>query len=349
MGATKCPTGQNDRERRIAMTKHSARLASLFVFVEATFIASCAQPYHEQNERYVFVATNTKLPYWQQAQAGFLDAASSLGVKGELVGPAGYQPNAELGTFRDIVEQHPAGICLSAGRPEIFQADIDNAVAQGIPVICVDADVAQSKRLLYIGTDNFKAGGETLKKMASLVRSGNIAVITITGQRNLDDRVAGVADALKNFPAIKLTKILDDKGDARNAFDQVSDLIQKKEKIDGIICLEATGGSGAAAALHRFNREGKPPIVAFDDDPETLDWIDRGAITATIAQKPYVMSYYGLKLLDDLHHNAVHQFKDWRTAPAAPMPTFVDTGTALVDKTNLQLYREALVAHPKPL
>jgi len=123
-----------------------------------------------------------------------------------------------------------------------------------------------------------------------------------------------VADALKNFPALKLTSILDDKGDARNAFDQVSELIQKKEKVNGIICLEATGGSGAAEAVHRFNMEGKLPIVAFDNDPETLDWIDRGAITATITQKPYVMSYYGLKFLDDLHHNAVHQFKDWRTA-----------------------------------
>jgi ribose transport system substrate-binding protein len=332
------------------MRRHGPSLVSLFIFVGAAFIASCSKPYHETNERYVFVATNINLPYWQESQAGFLDAATALGVKGELVGPTGYAPNAELLMFRQIVEEHPAGICLSAGRPEIFQAAIDQAIAQGIPVICVDADVPNSKRVLYIGTDNFKAGKESLKQMAALVPSnGSVVVITIPGQRNLDDRVAGVAEALKNFPAIKLTKILDDKGDARSAFDQVSELIQKKEKVDGIICLEATGGSGAAEALHRLSMEGKLPIVAFDGDPETLDWIDRGAITATITQKPYVMSYYGLKFLDDLHHNAVHQFKDWRTALAAPMPTFVDTGTVIVDKSNLKLYREALAAHPKPL
>jgi ribose transport system substrate-binding protein len=332
------------------MRRHGPSLVSLFIFVGAAFIASCSKPYHENNERYVFVATNINLPYWQESQAGFLDAATALGVKGELVGPTGYAPNAELLMFRQIVEEHPAGICLSAGRPEIFQAAIDQAIAQGIPVICVDADVPNSKRVLYIGTDNFKAGKESLKQMAALVPSnGSVVVITIPGQRNLDDRVAGVAEALKNFPAIKLTKILDDKGDARSAFDQVSELLQKKEKVDGIICLEATGGSGAAEALHRLSMEGKLPIVAFDGDPETLDWIDRGAITATITQKPYVMSYYGLKFLDDLHHNAVHQFKDWRTALAAPMPTFVDTGTVIVDKSNLKLYREALAAHPKPL
>jgi ribose transport system substrate-binding protein len=328
------------------MRRHGVTL----IFVGAVLIVSCAKPFHEENERYVFVATNINLPYWQEAQSGYLDAAKALGVKGELIGPPTYDPPGEVGMFRQVVEQHPAGICLSAARPEIFQAEIDKAIAQGIPVICVDADVPGSKRVMYIGTDNFKAGRESLKRMAALVPgNGNFAIITIPGQHNLDDRLAGAADALKNFPALKLTKILDDKGDARNAFDQISELLQKKEKIDGIICLEATGGSGAAEALHRLNMEGKLPIVAFDNDPETLDWIDRGAITATITQKPYVMSYYGLKFLDDLHHNAVHQFKDWRTALAAPMPTFVDTGTVVVDKNNLNIYREALSAHPKPL
>jgi ribose transport system substrate-binding protein len=331
------------------MTKRGTALLSVLIF-GVVLIASCAKPYHEQSERYVLVATNINLPYWKEAENGFLDAAQALGVRGELIGPTGYAPNAELGMFRDIVEQHPAGICLSAARPEIFRKEIDKAVAEGIPVICVDSDVPDSKRALYIGTDNFKAGRESLKRLAALVSGKkSIVAITISGQRNLDDRVAGVADALANFPALKLTKILDDKGDARSAFDQVSDLIQKKENVDGIICLEATGGSGAAEAVHRFNMEGKMPIVAFDADPETLDWIDRGVIAATITQKPYVMAFYGLKFLDDLHHNAVHQFKDWRTSPAVPTPTSVDTGTVAVDKSNLQVYRDALGGHPKPL
>ena len=313
-------------------------------------IVSCAAPYHDQNERYVFVATNIKLAYWQEAQAGFLDAAKQLGVKAELTGPPSYDPFAEVTEFRRVVDQHPAGICVSAARPDSFQADIDNAVAAGIPVLCVDADVPSSKRILYIGTDNVKAGHESLKRMADLLHgNGNITVITISGQNNLDQRVAGVAEALSSFPGIKLANVINDKGDARTANDLVSDLVQKKEKVDGIICLEASGGSGAAEALHRLGMEGKIPIVAFDNDPETLDWIDRGAITATVTQKAYVMAYFGLKFLDDLHHNAVHQFKDWRTALAPPMPASVDTGTVVVDKSNLAQYREALAAHPKPL
>jgi len=344
----KRPEGRAEDEGRNAMRKHAGALASFLILLVAAVIVSCAKPYHAETEHYYFVATNINLPYWQEAQAGFLDAAKALGVKADLVGPETYDPGAEATIFRDLVDKQPSGICLSAARTDFFRADIDKAILTGVPVICVDADVPESKRVLYIGTDNVRAGKESVKRMAALAAKGNIIVITIPGQKNLDDRLAGVADALKNFPALKLTKIVDDKGDWRNAFDQISDMILKKEKIDGIICLEAAGGPGAADALSRFDMAGKLPIVAFDKDPKTLDLIEKGAISSTIAQKPYVMSYYGMKFLDDLHHNAVREFKDWRTAPASPLPSWVDTGTAMVDKNNLAAFRETMASLPKP-
>ncbi len=245
--------------------------------------------------------------------------------------------------------QKASGILLSASNPELFKAPINAAIQAGIPVICVDADVPGSSRVLFVGTDNFRAGQESAKRMAELLAGkGTIAVISIPGQFNLDERVRGVTDTLKKYPAIKMAKTIDDKGDSRNAYDAIAALLQSKDKPDGIIGLEASGGAGAADALHRVDLTGKIPIVAFDKDPETLDWIQRGAITATVVQKPYVMSFYGLKFVDDLHHNAVHEFKDWRTAPASPMPAWVDTGTAIVDKNNLAAFRESLATHSKP-
>src|ERR1700736_583867 len=169
------------------MRRNRARVVPVFILVAAGLLGSCAKPYHEDNERYVFVATNINLAYWKEAQAGFLDAAQVLGVKGEFVGPANYNPGAEASTFLDVLGQHPAGICLSAARPEIFRDYIDKAIAEGIPVISVDADVPGSKRVLYIGTDNFKAGRESLKQMANLVKhKGSNAVISITRQHNLE-------------------------------------------------------------------------------------------------------------------------------------------------------------------
>ena len=313
-------------------------------------VGGCAPPpYHQPNERYVLVAANVELPYWQEAAAGLTDIGKTAGVKVEMVGPSTFSPSDELAAFQQVVGQHPSGILVSVTDPKLFKEPINQAILQGIPVICIDADAPDSTRVLFIGTDNFRAGQESGKRMAELLGGqGRVVVITISGQLNSEQRVAGVNEALKKYPGIKIIQTIDDKGDPSAAYDAISALIQKKEKIDGIICLEASGGEGAADALHRMDLTGKIKIVAFDKDPQTLDGIERKWITATVVQKPYVMAFYGVRFLDDLHHNVVHEFKDWATAPAAPLPTFVDTGTAVIDENNLAVFRKALAEHPKP-
>lgn len=317
----------------------------------ALSLIACEKPYHQPEERYVLVGANIKLPYWQEAQAGLTDIGKTMGVKVEMVGPAAFAPDEELKTFNEVVEQKPSGILVSASDAGLFREPIDKAVLQGIPVICMDADSPDSRRVLFIGTDNFRAGQESGKIMAKvLAGAGSIAVITLPNQLNTEERRRGLEDVLKKYPGIKIVATIDDKGDPAVADDAVKELIQsKKQKIDGIIGLEASGGQGAADALHLLDMTGKIKIVAFDKEPATLDAIERGWITATVAQKPYVMAFYGVRFLDDLHHNVVHEFKDWATAPAGPLPRFVDTGTAVIDSSNLATFRKALAEHPKPV
>ncbi len=108
--------------------------------------------------------------------------------------------------------------------------------------------------------------------------------------------------------------------------------------------MESTG-SPPAEPVNRFTLAGKIVIVAMDKNPETLEWIKRGVISVTVAQKPYTMSFYGLKSLDDLHHN----FKDWQSVPDSPLPTGVDTGTTVVDRKNLTAFQAAGAALANPL
>jgi ribose transport system substrate-binding protein len=321
-------------------------VAVLFV---VGFALSCQKPFHDVNERYIFVAANINLSYWQEAQAGFQDAARGLGVKMDFTGPTFYSPEDELRAFKDAVATNPSGILVAPTRPDLFSGPINDAIGAGIPVICIDSDAPDSKRVLFIGTDNYQAGMESGKQMGELLKGkGRVAIITIQGQLNLEERLRGVNEVFKKYPNIKITETLDDKGDPRTANDLVSPLATKKS-LDGILCLEASGGPGAAEALHRLNLGGEIPIVAMDKNPETLDFIDSKVISVTIAQKPYTMAFYGLRFLDDLHHNVVHEFKDWRTAPASPLPARVDTGTAVISPENIAAFRAAAVAHKQPL
>jgi len=82
----------------------------------------------------------------------------------------------------------------------------------------------------------------------------------------------------------------------------------------------------------------------MDTDEDTLSWIQKGVIAATISQKPYTMSFVGLKMLDDLYHHKLSNLTaDWARDSFSPIPGFVDTGSTLVDKSNV----DALIAASK--
>src|SRR5438270_11004968 len=84
------------------------------VILMTGFLLSCQAPYHQADERYVFVAFNTSLTYWQEAAAGLEDSAKQQGLKAELAGPAILSTKQEVTAIQQACSQKPAGIMHSA-------------------------------------------------------------------------------------------------------------------------------------------------------------------------------------------------------------------------------------------
>ncbi len=83
-------------------------------------LSSCQQAYHEPEERYIFIASNINLPYWQEAQAGLTDAAKQMGVKAEFDGPEKFDPKAELEAFQKAMESKPPALWFLHPAPSYF-------------------------------------------------------------------------------------------------------------------------------------------------------------------------------------------------------------------------------------
>jgi len=299
---------------------------------------------HDDNEKYFLISDNIQIPYWQTAGAGFTQAASQLKVWSKFTGPDNYDPKAQQQAFQQAVQQKATGILVSVADPTVLQDDIDHAIAAGIPVITVDSDAPTSKRLFFIGTDNYQAGligGRRLAK--ELNGKGNVAVFTIPETSNMKERLRGYRDALEAFPEIKITHIVDFKGDPRVTFDNATQIIgqDKKERTDAFVCLEALSGKEVATVLNNNGVKGKI-VIAMDTDPDTLEWIRKGVIAATISQKPFTMTFVGLQMLDNLYHHKLKTLDaDWAKDSFSPVPSFVDTGSSLVDKNNVDAFAAA--------
>jgi ribose transport system substrate-binding protein len=291
---------------------------------------------HQPSEKYYLVCANPKIPYWQEAGAGLVKAATELNVQAELIGPDTYDAKSELAEFKRIMGNKPAGILISPGDSAVLRPEIDAAVAAGVPVITVDSDAPQSQRLFFIGTNNYQAGQMGGGLLAKLLNGkGNVVFYTIANQKNLEERLDGYRAALAASPGIKVTQVIDMKGDARVAFDKTTELVEKKTPVDAFVSLESLSGSEIAEVLEREKVEGKV-IIAMDTAASTLGWIEKGKIAATLMQKPYTMGYYGLKTLAGIVlEKQAATGKPNASDPKALYPVFMDTGTMLVDKSNL--------------
>ncbi|HTU45125.1 MAG TPA: substrate-binding domain-containing protein [Bryobacteraceae bacterium] len=312
-------------------------LTAASVSAACVFMTGCSSNPHAPSEKYILVADNTKIAYWQTALQGLTRAVSEMGVKGEMQGPDGHDPNGEHDAFKRALAEKPAGILVSATDAKILGPDIDSAVGQGIPVLTIDSDAPDSKRLFFVGTDNFNAGSIGGKLAAKLIGGkGNVVIFTIESQANLKDRLNGYKAAFAEHPGIQIMQTIDMNGNSDIAFDSAKKLLDSKAKVDAFICLEALACPAVADVVNRANMGGKVNIIAMDTDPGTLDWIKKGVISATIAQKPWTMAYYGAKLVADLHlHPPKPLDGNWKENSFAPVPQFVDTGTFVVDKNNV--------------
>ena len=316
----------------------NAALAMLALAV--AFTAGCGQR-HSNKEVFYLISAHTALPYWQTAAAGFKQAAAQYKVTARVAGPEAYDPQAELTELQNAVAGKPGGILISVADAAVLQPGIDAAINAGIPVITMDSDAAGSRRLYFIGTNNLEAGRLGGRRVVEKLNGkGNVIFFTISGQPNTEERLKGFKDVFASKPDIKIVDVVDIKGDARAAFDKTQELmaLTGPKKIDAFISLESASGKPVSDAVMR-SKEVDRLVVAWDVSQDTLDGIKAGTIESTVAQKPFTMGYIGLKALDEIYHAPPKQLaKDYATDSFSPYPYFVDTGTSLVDKSNVDLY-----------
>ena len=319
--------------------KRTKRIAFGLLGAVIALAAGCDR--HSNKEVFYLVTTNMSLPYWQTAAAGFNRAAAQFKVTAKVVGPDNYDPQAELAEMQKAVAAKPAGILVSVADVSVIQPEIDAAISAGIPVITMDSDAAGSHRMYFIGTNNLEAGRMGGRRLVEkLGGKGNVVFFTLAGQPNIEERLKGFKDVLATRGDIKVVDVIDTKSDARTAFDQAQQLLALTgpKKIDAFVCLESACGKPVSDAIKRANTTDRV-LIAWDANPDTLDGIKAGTIDSTIAQKPFSMGYYGLKALDEVFHAPPAQLsKDFGADPFSPYPVFVDTGTSLVDKNNVDLY-----------
>ncbi|RCW73200.1 substrate-binding domain-containing protein [Saliterribacillus persicus] len=287
------------------------------------------------DETYVMVTFQVGIDYWKRAVKGFEDAAEALNVSVEYRGATQYDVEEEITVLEQVIAKNPAGIAVSTMDPTALNDVIDKAVEAGIPVVMFDADAPESKAYSFLGTDNYYAGVQAAHKMADFLNeTGEVGVITQPRQLNHQERTQGFQDTIfMEYPDMKVVAIKDGRGDQLLSRQAADEIMREYPDIAGIFATEANGGVGVGQATINKNLEDEIKIISFDTDKGTLDMIERGVISATLAQGTWEMGYWSLQHLFHLNHDIVEQEDG-----SNPLPRYVDTGISIVTEDNVESY-----------
>lgn len=257
------------------------------------------------------------------------------GVRISVEGPPQYDIRSEAQAIENAIKRKPAGIMVIGAERSLIPY-VNKAVMAGIPTITVDADLPESKRLAFVGSNWFNIGVKQGEAMVKLIGGkGKVAMMGISGADNMEQGFAGFKSVLKDYPDIFVLGEYDDMANTKEAQRITEELIRSNPDIAGIAGFDSNSGPGIGEAVKAAKLKGKVKVTAVDIEPEHLALVKQGVIQKLIGQKRELFTFYGARLLYDLNHSNITLTKNDKGNAIIPIPYIIDTGLIEVDEENV--------------
>jgi ribose transport system substrate-binding protein len=251
-----------------------------------------------------------------------------------LQGPADIDASAESRAVDQLVAKGVDGIVVTASDADTLVTSINAAMAKKVPIVTFDSDSPKSKRLLFVGTNNYSAGLAAGKAIGQEL--GSKAQIGVSMEPGLDSeihRLQGFKDGLASVAlGAKIVATVNDEGDLQKAETVNAAMLQAHPEINVIFCASGNCGTGAYNATRDVGRDSgdnKVRVLAWAIDVPILKGVQEGNFDFTVAQNPYMMGVQAFLQLWSASHPT--QFDSLTNPGMGQVPTAdIDTGVKIL-------------------
>jgi ribose transport system substrate-binding protein len=268
--------------------------------------------------------------FYAAAVEGMQDEAKKQGYE-LVVLNANSNSSQQVNQMQNLVSQGVGAVIFAQLDAASGGASLTAAANAKIPVIAVDQVPVSDKYLTYIGSDSVKMGQQACDYLVHLIGgSGNIAIIQgVPGSSTQLQRSEGCAPVLTANPGVKVVSTTSANWDQNTAANVFANVLTANPGLHGIFAQNDDMALGAATAIESANHA-PIPMVTIDGFPAAYDGIDKGQISATISQQPYLMGQIAAK-------DAISAIK----GDAADIPKKQLQDAVLVTKDNVAEARAA--------
>ena len=294
--------------------------------------------------------TNGVASFWTIAKAGALAAGRDFNADVDIRMPDGVADQNRI--LEDLLTRGAKGIAISP-IDSTNQIEKINAACDRTILITHDSDAPDTKRLCYVGMDNYLAGRLCGQLVKEVLPDGGEIVILVgrLEQDNAKRRRQGAIDELMDRPAdpnrydkpgnpIRGEKftVLDtrtDQFDRSRAKQNAEDMMVTYPELDCMVGLFAYNIPAIIEALKGGDKLNEIKIVAFDEHDATLLGIREGYVHGTVVQDPYKYGYESIRILAGLT----------RGEKVLPDGGFLDIPARQIRKDNVDAFETELKAN----
>ncbi len=264
--------------------------------------------YNEYDRHYALITDDMENSFWDAVYEGTKEEGDKSGSYVERLGKNLAVAYTKEELMEIAIDSHVDGIILEADESERTTQLIEKASQNGIPVVTVLSDSANSTRKSYVGISNYNLGGEYGKQIMKLL-NGEHQKVLILMNVNTEDSAQNIiytaiqetlAKAGVDMSLIDIdTAAISDDG-AFSAEESIRDIFMDAENLpDIMICLNELNTTSVYQAVVDYNKVGIINIIGYYSSDTILKAIDRNVIQATISVDTAQMGRYCVQALDE--------------------------------------------------
>ena len=280
--------------------------ASAAVLVAACSSSPAASGGAGDKVKVAFVAGQIGITFYTGVECGAKAAAKEFNVDLNWTGSHNWDINETRPLIDAAKATNPQGWVISPTDPDALINDIKGFMSAKQWVVTIDAPMSQPVELQNIQSNHYEGGKTAATAMAKLT-GGKGKYLVLHMQPGLPDiggRADGFRDAMTAAGGTVLPYVYPATDQAKAA-DAVTAAISANSDLAGVYATHETAANGAASAIKAAGKTGAIKLVAFDSAPNQIADLKNGVYDALIAQAPFNMGYYSVKMVADAIRNQV--------------------------------------------
>lgn len=271
--------------------------------------------------------------FYKATNAGATEMAKELGWKLDKLAPdreTNFQKQVNM--VEDMIQRDVDAIAVCAINDKAIVSAVKKANEANVPIFVFNSlsELPGGKVEAYVGYDQRAGGRKCAMKTVELLHtkygelSGKVAILEGVPGFHTTERKGGYMEIMEKFPEIEIAASQPADWEREKGMNVAENLLTAIPDIDLFFGCSDAMAQGAYQGSNSMNKD--VFTIGIDGNPDAIDDVANGKLTATLATKPTEMGRITIRAIKD-------------HLDGKEVPQFIKTPTEIVDKDNVERYQ----------